>query len=89
MYRNPGTDKISKRAKREKDRLRIDMRYQVHPPSDEALSCTCSGRPYARSMGPLPTSRKIKIRDRTLIDTASVPSSPLESSTEGMDSEEG
>ena len=80
---------MSKRTKREKDRLRINMQYQVHPPSDEALSRTRSGRLYAKSVGPLPTSRKIKIKDRTPMDTASAPSSLLESSTEGMDSEEG
>ena len=65
------------------------MQFQVHQPSDEALICTHSGRAYPKSPGPLPVNKKVKIKERVPKDTVSAPSSSLESSTEGMDSEEG
>ena len=80
---------MHRRAKREKDRLHIDMQFQVHQLDDEALTCTRSGRTYPKSVRLLPVNKKVKIKEQIPKDTASAPSSPLESSTEGMDSEEG
>ena len=80
---------MRRRVKCEKDRLHIDIQFQVHQPDDEALTRTRSGRVYPKSPGPLPVNKKVKIKERVPKDTASAPSSPLESSTEGMDSEEG
>ena len=80
---------MCRRVKCEKDRLHIDMQFQVHQPDDEALTCTRSGRAYPKSVRSLPVDKKVKIKERIPKDTASAPSSPLESSTEGMDSKEG
>ena len=65
------------------------MQFQVHQPDDEALTRTRSGQAYPKSVRPLPVNKKVKIKERIPKDTASAPSSPLESSTEGIDSEEG
>ena len=80
---------MRRRLKCEKDRQRIDMQFQVHQPDDDALTCTRSGRAYPKPPGPLPVNKKVKIKEWIPKDTASAPSSPLGSSTEGMDSEEG
>ena len=72
---------------RERDRLKIDMQFQVHEPGDDALTRTLSGRTYSKALPAKP------IKKRTVVRVKSLPSSPygspVESSTEGMDSEEG
>ena len=80
---------MRKRVKRERDRLHIDMQFQVHQLDDEALTRTHSCQAYSKSDRPIPVNKKVKIKEWIPKDTASAPSSPLESSTEGMDSEEG
>ena len=63
------------------------MQFQVHEPGDDALTWTHSGRTYSKALPGQP------IKKRTLVRVKSLPSSPygspVESSTEGMDSEEG
>ena len=38
---------MKKRLCRERDRLKIDMQFQVHEPGDDALTQTPSGRIYS------------------------------------------
>ena len=63
------------------------MQFQVHEPGHEALTQTRSGKSYSKVSLPPPTKKK------TVVRVKSLPSSPyrslVESSTEGMDSEEG
>ena len=63
------------------------MQFQVHEPGDEALTQTHSGRTYTKASVPQPAKK------RTIVRVKSLPSSPygsqVESSTKGMDSEEG
>ena len=72
---------------RERERLKIDMQFQVHEPGDDALTQTRSGRTYSKVLPSQPTKKRMVVRVKSL------PSSPygssVESSTEGMDSEEG
>ena len=72
---------------RERDSLKIYMQFQVHEPGDDALTRTRSGKTYSKA---LPTQ---PLKKRTVVRVKSLPSSPYgspaESSTEGMDSEEG
>ena len=63
------------------------MQFQVHEPGDDALTRTCSGRAYSKALPAQP------VKKRTVVRVKSLPSPPygslVESSTEGMDSEEG
>ena len=82
------TNKMPKRFKHERDRLKISMQYQVCPPDDEGRLHTRSGKTYAS--GTAPASKKIMFKGRKISSPVSLPSSPIETSTtEGMDSEEG
>ena len=78
---------MKRRVRRERDRLKIDMQFQVHEPGDDTLTRMCSGRTYSKALPAQP------IKKRTVVRVKSLPSSPygspVESSTEGMDSEEG
>ena len=73
--------------KRERERLKIDMQFQVHQPGDDALTRTCSIRTYPKVPPSQPTKKRTVVRVKSL--PSSPYGSPVESSTEGMDSEEG
>ena len=77
---------MRRRLKREQDRLKIDMQFQVHTADDDQV---LRGRRVYPAWVASPTSRKIMFKDKKISETASLPSSLIETSTEGMDSEEG
>ena len=66
------------------------MQFQVHTAdNDKTLH---SGKCYAGdgTPGPLASvNRKITFKDKRVLETSSLPSSPVGTSTDGMDSEEG
>ena len=75
---------------RDRDRLKIDMQFQVHTADDDKmLRC---GKRYGGEDAPgssIPANRKITFKDKKIAETSSLPSSPVGTSTDGMDSEEG
>ena len=75
---------------RDRDRLKIDMQFQVHTADDDKmLRC---GKCYGGEDAPgssIPANRKITFKDKKIAETSSLPSSPVGTSTDGMDSEEG
>ena len=83
MVRKKGKD-------RDRERLKIDMQFQVHTADDDKLFC--SGKRYGgedASGSSIPANRKITFKDKRIAETSSLPTSPVETSTDGMDSEEG
>ena len=81
---------MRKRSRRERDRLKIDMQFQVHMADDDKK--LRSGKHYAGDDAPgssMPANRKITFKDKKVSETSSLPSSPVWTSTDGMDSEEG
>ena len=80
--------------KKGKDRdcewLRIDMQFQVHTVDDDKmLHC---GKRYGGEDAPgssIAANRKITFKDKKIAETSSLLTSPVETSTNGMDSEEG
>ena len=81
---------MRKRSQRERDRLKIDMQFQVHTADDDKV--LRSGKRYAGDNAPgssIPANRKITFKDKKVSETSSLPSSPVWTSTDGMDSEEG
>ena len=83
MVRKKGKD-------RDRERLKIDMQFQVHTADDDKmLRC---GKRYGGEDAPgssIPANRKITFKDKKIAETSSLPTSPVETSTDGMDSEEG
>ena len=79
-----------RRSRRERDRLKIDMQFQVHTADDDKiLHC---GKRYGGEDAPgssMPANRKITFKDKKISEMSSLPSSPVGTSTDGMDSEEG
>ena len=79
-----------RRSRKEHDRLKIDMQFQVHTADDDKiLHC---GKSYGGEYTPgtsMPEKRKITFKDKKIVETSSLPSSPVGTSTDGMDSEEG
>ena len=83
MVRKKGKD-------RDCERLKIDMQFQVHTADDDKL-LRC-GKHYGGEDAPgssIPANRKITFKDKKISETSSLPTSPVETSTDGMDSEEG
>ena len=83
MVRRKGKD-------RDRERLKIDMQFQVHTADDDKL-LRC-GKRYGGEDAPgssIPANRKITFKDKKIAETSSLPASPVETSTDGMDSEEG
>ena len=83
MVRKKGKD-------RDRERLKIDMQFQVHTADDDKL-LRC-GKRYGGEDAPgssIPANRKITFKDKKISETSSLPTSPVETSTDGMDSEEG
>ena len=81
---------MRKCIRKERDRLKIDMQFQVHTAEDDKM--LRSGKRYAEKAAPgntPPANRKLTFKDHKVKETLSLPSSPVEMSTEGMDSEEG
>ena len=74
----------------DRDWLKIDMQFQVHTADDDKmLHC---GKRYGGEDAPgssIPANRKITFKDKKIAETSSLPSSPVGTSTDGMDSEEG
>ena len=79
-----------RRSQTECDRLKIDMQFQVHTADDDKiLRC---GKSYGGEYTPgalMPEKRRITFKDKKIAETSSLPSSPVGTSTDGMDSEEG
>ena len=76
--------------RRERDRLKIDMQFQVHMADDDKI--LRGGKHYGGEDAPgslMPANRKITFKDKKVSETSSLPSSPVGTSTDGMDSEEG
>ena len=66
------------------------MQFQVHTADDDKV--LCGGRRYGGEDAPgssIPANRKITFKDKKVSETSSLPSSPVGTSTDGMDSEEG
>ena len=81
---------MRKQSQRERDRLKIDMQFQVHMADDDKV--LRSGKCYAGDDAPgssIPANRKITFKNKKVSETSSLPSSPVWTSTDGMDSEEG
>ena len=81
---------MRKRLRRERDRLKIDMQFQVHTADDDKV--LHSGKHYAGNDAPgssIPANRKITFKDKKVSETSSLPSSPVWTSTDGIYSEEG
>ena len=81
---------MRKQSQRERDRLKIDMQFQVHTVDDDKVLRT--GKCYAGDDAPgssMPANRKIMFKDKKVSETSSLLSSPVGTSTDGMDSEEG
>ena len=80
---------VRKKGK-DRDRLKIDMQFQVHTADDDKmLRC---GKRYGGKDAPgssIPANRRITFKDKKIAGTSSLPSSPVGTSTDGMDSEEG
>ena len=66
--------------------MKIDLQFQAHTADDDQV--LRGGHEYPTRVTS-PTSRKITFKDKKISETMSLPSSPIETSTEGMDSEEG
>ena len=83
MVRKKGKD-------RDCERLKIDMQFQVHTADDDKmLRC---GKRYGGEDAPgssIPANRRITFKDKKITETSSLPSSPVGTSTDGMDSKEG
>ena len=83
MVRKKGKD-------HDRERLKIDMQFQVHTADDDKmLRC---GKRYGgedASGSSIPANRKITFKDKKIAETSSLPTSLVETSTDGMDSEEG
>ena len=66
------------------------MQFQVHTADgDKILRC---GKSYGGEYTPgssMPANRRITFKDKKIAETSSLPSSPVGTSTVGMDSEEG
>ena len=83
MVRKKGKD-------HDREQLKIDMQFQVHTADDDKL-LRC-GKRYGGEDAPgssIPANRKITFKDKKISETSSLPTSPVETSTDGMDSEEG
>ena len=83
MVRKKGKD-------RDREWLKIDMQFQVHTADDDKL-LRC-GKCYGGEDAPgslIPANRKITFKDKKIAETSSLPTSLVETSTDGMDSEEG
>ena len=83
MVRKKGKD-------RDRDQLKIDMQFQVHTADDDKL-LRC-GKSYGGEYTPgpsMPEKRRIIFKDKKIVETSSLLASLVETSTDGMDSEEG
>ena len=81
---------MGRRSQRECDQLKIDMQFQVHTADDDKI--LRGGKRYGGEDAPessMPANRKITFKDKKVSETSSLPSSPVGTSTDGMDSEEG
>ena len=81
---------MGRRSRREHDRLKIDMQFQVHMADDDKI--LHGGKRYGGEDAPgssMPANRKITFKDKKVSEMSSLPSSPVGTSTDGMDSEEG
>ena len=81
---------MRKQSRREHDRLKIDMQFQVYTADDDKV--LHSGKRYAGDDAPgssILANRKITFKDKKVSETSSLPSFPVWTSTDGMDSEEG
>ena len=81
---------MGRRSRKECDRLKIDMQFQVHTADDDKI--LHGGKCYGGEDAPgssIPANRKITFKDKKVSETSSLPSSPVGTSTDGMDSEEG
>ena len=66
------------------------MQFQVHTADDDKI--LHGGKRYGGEDAPgssMPANRKITFKDKKISETSSLPSSPVGTSTNGMDSEEG
>ena len=66
------------------------MQFQVHTADNDKI--LCGGKRYGGEDVPgssMPANRKITFKDKKVSETSSLPSSPVGTSTDGMDSEEG
>ena len=66
------------------------MQFQVHTADDDKI--LRGGKHYGGKDAPgssMPANRKITFKDKKISETSSLPSSPVGTSTDGMDSEEG
>ena len=75
MVRRKGKD-------RDRERLKIDMQFQVHTADDDKL-LRC-GKRYGGEDAPgssIPANRKITFKDKKIAETSSLPASPVETST--------
>ena len=79
-----------RKTRKDHDRLKIDMQFQVHTADDDKmLHCgKCYGGKDAAGSS-IPANRRITFKDKKIAETSSLPSSPVGTSTDGMDSEEG
>ena len=79
-----------RQSRKERDQLKIDMQFQVHTADDDKiLRCgKCYGGEYTPGAS-MPEKRRITFKDKKIAETSSLPSSPVGTSTDGMDSEEG
>ena len=72
MVRKKGKD-------RDRERLKIDMQFQVHTVDDDKL-LRC-GKCYGGEDAPgssIPANRKITFKDKKIVETSSLPTSPVE-----------
>ena len=81
---------MRKQSRRERDRLKIDMQFQVHMADDDKL--LCSGKCYAGDDAPgssIPANRKIILRTRKFQRRLRCRPPQCGLPPMGMDSEEG
>ena len=79
-----------RRSRKEHDRLKIDMQFQVHTADDDKI--LRGGKSYGGEYTPqasMPEKRRITFKDKKIAETSLLPSSPMGTSTDGMDSEDG
>ena len=66
------------------------MQFQVHTADDDKI--LCGGKSYGGEYTPgasMPEKRRITFKDKKIAETSLLPSSPVGTSTDGMNSEEG
>ena len=66
---------MKRQVRRGRDRLKIDMQFQVHEPGDDALTQTRSGRTYSKALPAQPVKKRTVVRGKVItILTLWVPS---------------